>query len=367
MHIWLIAENWPPRIGGIERYLTGIASHLPEGSVTVFAPIEIAEQHTDLPYVVRKKFSWKPLWPAWLPLYFSLKKLARIQKPDVILCGKALVEGRIARLLKRSLSIPYVVCTYGMEIASWSANQRTRAQLVRVLQEADRVLCINKRTQQELIQLGVEEKNISMLYPGIDIASLSQKNTPEEVLKKYNLAAPYILSVARLVRRKGIEDLFTAYARLGAERIPLVIVGDGPEKEPLMRVADRLNISPTFLGNVSDADLHAIYSKATLFALTPKELPGDYEGFGIVYMEAAYFGLPVVATHTGGIPEAVQDTVTGILAKEGDVGSIHEALQTLLLHPTIAVQYGQAGKMRATQEFSWKAIIKQLTSLLSEI
>lgn len=367
MHIWLIAENWPPRIGGIERYLTGIASHFPEKSVTVFAPTETADQYTDLPYVIRKKFSWKPLWPAWLPLYLSLKRLALTQKPDVIICGKALFEGRIARLLKIRLGIPYIVCTYGMEIASWSTNQRTRAQLVRVLQEADKVLCINKKTKQELLQLGVEEKNLSLVYPGIDVAELSKQNAPEVVLKKYNISTPYILTVARLVQRKGIDDLLAAYAKLGSEKIPLVIVGDGPEKESLMQRAKTLAISPIFLGSIPDEDLHAIYSKASLFALTPKELPGDYEGFGIVYIEAAFFGLPVVATDTGGVPEAVQDTVTGILAKEGDIDSIHQALQTLLLHPTIAAQYGEAGKVRAVQEFSWKAIIEQLSSLVSQI
>lgn len=367
MRIWLIAENWPPRVGGIERYLTGIASHLPQDSITVFAPTETAEGRKDESYVVRKRFSWKPLWPAWLPLFLSLKKIALTSKPDVIICGKALMEGRIAFKLKQSLGIPYIVCTYGMEIATWSKNTRVRTQLERVLQHADAVLYINEQTKKELVALGVKEENLVAFYPGIDTKQLSVMNDPTAVLQQYGITMPYVLSVARLVKRKGVDDLIKAFARASVDTTELIIVGDGPERASLEHITHDLGASVLFLGHVPDEDLHALYARASVFALTPKELPGDYEGFGIVYIEAGFFGVPVIGTRTGGVTGAVQENVTGLLAEPADISSIQDALHKLLKDPTIAKQYGQAGKQRVEQEFILNTSIGKLTSLMKRI
>lgn len=364
MKLWLIAENWPPRVGGIERYLHGIASHIPEGDIRVFAPTESQEGRDDESYVTRKRFFWKPLWPSWLPLFISLKQQALVSRPDVILCGKALMEGYIGFLLKRIMGIPYVVCTYGMEIATWSNQPKNRKRLIRVLTKADAVLCINAQTQRELEQLGVSADRISVLYPGIEPDSLALSEHSNEILKKYNISRPYILTVARLIKRKGIDDLIAAYTSLASEKIPLVIVGGGPEKESLVTQAKATGDTIIFTGAISDSDLHALYANAALFALTPKELQRDYEGFGIVYMEAAYFGLPALGTKTGGVEEAIEDGVTGILATPGDVDSITTGLHTLLTQPTLAKQYGQAGKARALASFTWKRITSQLLTIL---
>lgn len=369
MRIWLLTENWPPRVGGIERYLTGIAGHLDGHEVTVIAPFDspansgIAQGKPLEVRVLRKRFFW-PMWPKWLPLYFALKKMATTEKPDVIICGKALVEGRIAKMLKKSLGIPYIICTYGMEIATWEQLPRTRKQLQRVLHHAGAVIYINKQTKQELLALGVPEHNLHELYPGIDSEKLSHMNASEDVLKKFNIVKPFILSVSRLVKRKGTSDLLEAFAKLEEENLQLVIVGDGPERNSLEKQAKMLGIDAVFLGTVSDDDLHALYSRATLFALTPKALPGDYEGFGIVYLEAGFFGLPVIGTKTGGVGEAIQDGITGITAEAGNIASIQDALHKLLTVPTLATQYGKQGNQRVMDEFLWEQTIAKLTNIL---
>ncbi|HSX24956.1 MAG TPA: glycosyltransferase family 4 protein, partial [Candidatus Andersenbacteria bacterium] len=115
---------------------------------------------------------------------------------------------------------------------------------------------------------------------------------------------------------------------------------------------------------LSDEDIHALYSRATLFALPPKELVGDYEGFGIVYCEAAFFGLPVVATRTGGIPEAVKDNETGILVEPGNSNAIADAILQLLDNPALATHYGEVGKQRVLDLFQWNSIISDLEELL---
>ena len=375
MRIWLIAENWAPKVGGIERYLFGIASHLDEHEVTVFAPFDSSRDarfaqgkplQASRFQVIRKRFSWKPLRPAWLPLYFFLSRKAQHERPDFIICGKALLEGRIARLLKKHLNIPYIVCTYGMEISTWKSRERIRKQLVSVLQDAKAVLYINEQTKQELRELGVEESKMKALYPGIDAASHIAPANPEETLARMGVRSPYVLTVARLVPRKGVDDLIRAFAMITSRSL-LVIAGDGPERVHLEKLAKKLGVDAKFLGAISDEDLLALYSRAELFALTPKELPGDYEGFGIVYLEAALFGLPVIGTKTGGVAGAVQDGMTGILAKPNNPKSIAEALQKLLADNALSTAYGQAGKERVLQEFTWEKTIKRLTTIVTSI
>ncbi len=380
MQIWLIAENWPPRIGGIENYLTNIVKHLNKDSVRVFIPT----------------FT-RILKPSWLLFFAYIVCVALRKKPDVILCGKALVEGRIALLLKNMFGIPYIVCTYGMEIATWERHSRTKKHLVTVLQHAHHVLYINDKTKEALLRLGAHEEKMSALYPCIDTDALVKMSDPERVLQKYSIQQPYIITVARLVQRKGVDDLIEAFGLLRNDFLPsyegrrggvsdaqptpsasplskgeklpysLVVVGDGPEKEHLEQRAKSLSVPVRFTGAINDTDLHALYSRATLFALTPKELIGDYEGFGIVYLEAAFFTLPIVGTHTGGVVEAVEDTKTGILVPQSDVAAIAHALQTLLDNKALAHEYGQAGKKRVLQNFQWKKAIKKLEEILKNV
>ncbi|OGY37044.1 MAG: hypothetical protein A3E36_00435 [Candidatus Andersenbacteria bacterium RIFCSPHIGHO2_12_FULL_45_11b] len=388
MHIWVITEHWPPRVGGIERYLTGIAKYLAKNghTVTVFAPTPSnslfvrGRERRRIPLltkeglgevsIVRHRFFY-PLIPKWLPLYIFLLLQAFRKKPDVIIAGKALFEGRLASWLKKTLHIPYIVCTYGMEIATWQLEQKTSNQLVGVLAGATHILAINQQTKQELITLGAHAKQITIIYPGIEPANFDQMNNPDDVLKKYAITQPYILSVARLVRRKGIDDLIEAVAQLRIARQDggpaLVLVGDGPERKNLENLAAQSHVPAIFLGTIPDADVHALYSRAKLFALTPKELPGDYEGFGIVYLEAGFFGLPVIATRTGGVPEAVIDNETGILAEPGNSASIAHALTTLLDNPELATHYGEAGKQRVLKQFQWSALISSLEHILATL
>lgn len=366
MRIWILAENWPPRVGGIERYLTGIAGNLKGHEVTVIAPVRLVPPTAELaqgkPQIIRKRFFY-PLWPKWYFLYRFLLKKARSEKPDIILCGKALFEGRLALKLKKKLGIGYVVCTYGMEIATWSAHPRIRKQLVHVLEHADRILYINQKTKDELLALGAQEQQLISLYPGVDPAILDQKKN-QDVLKKYNIQQLYILTVARLVPRKGIDDLIEACGQIG-ERIQLVIVGDGSEQQHLEEHAKKFGVSAAFIGSIFDEELYALYRSAAIFALTPKELPGDYEGFGIVYCEAAYFGVPVIGTKTGGVIEAVEDGVTGILASPGDIPAIAKALTTLLTNTALAHQYGDAGRRRVLEKFTWNATMRPFTAYLA--
>lgn len=356
MKILLLAENWEPRIGGIERYLKGMAGALESQGVQV----EVVSPRM-------KRFFWPLVKPSWLPLFIFLWRKAKRGDFRVLIAGKALFEGLVGYYLKRHLGIPYVVCTYAMEIETWSATRSESRKLRRVLQNADRVLYINEVTKKKLLELGVAEKQLLKVKPGIHPVKSRRSGITGQ-------ASPsrYILSVGRLVARKGFDTLIDAFAKLDQTKfgdVELWIAGDGPERETLTRLAKENFVegSVKFLGAVSDEELAKLYAGAEVFALTPKEIGGDLEGFGIVYLEAASYGVPAIGTRTGGVPEAVIHNETGLLATPNDSQSVAIVLMQLLANQELRDRLGKQAQMRVQEEFSWHKQIQALTEALKAI
>jgi phosphatidylinositol alpha-1,6-mannosyltransferase len=373
MNILLLAENWPPRWGGIENYLTSIAKNLPEKSVTVVAPKARGGEVTGrgIKEVLRYRFFWAFIRPKWLWLYIRLHRSAKREKIDVVLCGKALFEGLIGYYLKKSLGVPYVIFTYAMEIETWGKNPWERKKLERVLKSADRIVYINEVTKQSLLKHGATEKQLVKIWPGVDERFFEAKQ-PQDILKKYNLKSPCLITLTRLEPRKGIDVLIEAFGQLDQTRFgnwQLLIVGDGPARKDLEDKADTewIKTSVRFLGRVPDEDVPALLQSASAFALTPRFDKEDIEGFGIVYLEAGASGLPVVGTQGGGVSEAVVHKETGILVQPGSVSAVKEALELLLGNEAERRHLGDAGKKRAWHEFRWSKRILLVKGMLDAI
>ncbi len=378
MKLLLITENWPPRVGGIENYLTNIAMHLPKGSVRVIAP-KLSEAENLLPItdyrllITRFRFFYPLIRPAWLPLYISLYRRAKKNPHNVSLCGKALFEGLIGYYLKKHLGIPYVVFTYAMEIEVWSGQRRTRRKLRRVLTAADRVVYINDITKKKLLELGVTERQLVKIWPGASDAAFGKPDTTtiDAVLAHYNIKRPYILSLGRLIPRKGFDVLIRAFAGLEQTKfadVTLVIAGDGPERDQLEAFAQQelIATSVKFLGHVPDQHRPALYAGAEVFALTPIPAASDTEGFGIVYLEAAAAGTPSIATAVGGASEAVVHNETGLVV-EPNAQAVHRALELMLSNRTERERLGQNARQRAYNEFRWSKRIVLVKGMIDAI
>lgn len=374
MKVLLLTENWPPRQGGIENYLSAIATNLPPGSTAVVAPPGSNKSiGGGIARVDTRRFFWPIIKPSWLPLFIWLWRRLRRESVDVVICGKALFEGLVGYYLKKYLGIPYVVCTYAMEVETWRQSRWTRRKLGRVLAAADRIVYINDRTKEVLLASGARQQQLVKIWPGVDALFL-RPVTPKQLQaakEKYALRQPYIICVSRLIGRKGVDVLIEGFAALDQTKfndINLVIVGNGPEAARLKKIAQQ-NYVPTsvqFLDDVPTHDLPALYAGSLFFALTPRELPGDIEGFGIVYLEAAALGKAVVGSATGGVGEAVVDQETGILVKP-KVDEITKALEALLSDAKRRAQLGGAGRARVIQEFDWRKRILLVKGMLDSI
>lgn len=170
-----------------------------------------------------------------------------------------------------------------------------------------------------------------------------------------------ILFVGRLVERKGVANLLEAIRRLPPELdARLEVVGDGPERPKLEAQARRGGLAPrvTMRGGVSDQELRDAYGSADVVVLPSiRDSRSDTEGLGVVLLEAMAYGLPVIGSAIGGIPDIILDGETGLLVPPQDPAALAAALERLATDPGLAARLGQAGHQHARKNFSWDGII----------
>jgi glycosyltransferase involved in cell wall biosynthesis len=185
-------------------------------------------------------------------------------------------------------------------------------------------ICVSDFIHRTALEKGYPREKLRTHYIGVDRAVFTPTGRP---------ANNQILFVGRLVAKKGCSYLLRSM-ELFQRAVPtatLVIVGDGPLRQSLQREADRLQLRRSFVGAQSTPAIKKLLSESTLLCL-PSVIAedGDTEGLGMVALEAHAAGRPVVAFKTGGIPEAVRDTVTGLLSASGDIVSLAQNITTFL-------------------------------------
>ena len=373
MKILILSWNFPPTTGGIEY----VVKHVFDGLrgrghevdvITSFADVA-PEEHVfrapqkGLAAYVRYAFS-----KGW--------KYCRERRPDVILCG-TVVAALPARVLSLFLRVPYVVLAHGSDLLHEGCLYQTA--IAHLLKSAAKVCANSRQTGALLEKKGVYSDRIEVVYPGVESARFEKK--PEKgagkILEEVR-GRKVLLSVGRLVRRKGIlefvERVMPDLARKHPEIVFLVVGSDASSslihKEKMQEQIERkvrelkLENHVRLLGRLSDEDLLPLYFRADVFVLPCLDLPDDVEGFGIVFSEAALAGLPIVATRVGGIPDAVEDGITGILVSAGDYHGLTSAVLRLLGSEGLRAQMAAAAADRAKVLFDWAVIIKRYEEVL---
>ena len=201
---------------------------------------------------------------------------------------------------------------------------------------------------------------IIVVNPGVSQANRSdQENLTHFLREKYQLDDKVVLlSLGRLVSRKGVDYTIKALAGLSlTERTGLayVVVGAGPEEGNLRRLAEESGVAVIFTGSVSEAEKWSWLNLCDILVMPSREINGDFEGFGIVYLEANLSGKPVIAGRSGGVSDAVSDGVSGLLVDPEDLEAIATAIRTLSTDLAYREKLGQQGRARALENFSWES------------
>jgi phosphatidylinositol alpha-1,6-mannosyltransferase len=237
--------------------------------------------------------------------------------------------------------------------------------LRRVLRGADLVIAAGGYPLAEGERAAGRTLPSVVVPPGVDTDRFVPLDADRrrEVRRRHGLPedGTVVLSVSRLVPRKGFDTLIDAIRRAGRDDVTLAVVGGGRDEARLRRMAGGAPVR--FLGRVPDVDLPGLYGAADLFAMLCRDRWGglEQEGFGIVFLEAAAAGVPSVAGRSGGSHEAVVDGSTGLVVDDPtDVAAVGRALGALIDDPDRRTAMGAAARRRAVAEFRYDDLARRL-------
>jgi phosphatidylinositol alpha-1,6-mannosyltransferase len=381
--ILLVTQIFPPQIGGSGILLANLYSRLPEHRVLVLTRDGIPQaDDADLGWgsmeVTRRPIqsdSWGLSSPAALKQRLrSIRAIRSLAHPQSTLvhCARAVPEG-LAALLARSLGGPrFIVWAHGEEIEIYRSSRELTALSRLVYRRAAAIAANSAHTASLLTAFGVDEQRITVIRPGVDVERFNPAVDGATVRQRLlGGPGPLVLSVGRLQRRKG-HDLAIRAVALLKDRIPslrYVIAGTGPEEERLRELTRELGVEDVvaFAGGVSDVDLPEYYAASDIFLLPNRVDGADFEGFGIVFLEAAAIGKPGIGGRSGGVPEAVDEGTTGLLVSGTDAGELAGALERLATDPALRQTMGRAAALRAREGFTWERGARQVARLQDAI
>lgn len=371
--VLVVTNDFPPRRGGIESFVASLCAGLPTEQLVVYTASMRGAPAVDatLGYPVVRDRS-RMLLPT-PRVANAVREVATRHGCDRAVFGAAAPLGLLARTLRESGVRRLVGLTHGHEVW-WSKTPAARQLLRRIGDDVDVLTYVSDycRREIELALSGPAARRMVRLSPGVDVTRFRPGGDGTAVRRSAGIAAarPVVLSASRLVARKGQDVLLRAWPDV-LRRSPeaaLLIVGNGPAERRLRRLASRLDVggSVYFVPGVAWEQMPAVYAAADVFALPCRTRLGglEPEALGIVFLEAAASGLPVIVGASGGAPETVVDGETGYVVDPHDPGQVAERITALLGSSSTAERMGAAGRARVVEQWSAAAAVDTLRHLL---
>jgi len=377
MRLLVLTELFLPTKGGtavwageVYKRLGGKEIHIVTADVPGAAKIDAVHPNTIHRLDLRRVPWLRPeSLGMYLKFFFKSLALAVTHRFDAIHAFRALPEGLVAWAVARLTFRPVVIYAHGEELTTWGNGRKYQAMRF-ALRHADTVIANSDFTRQELRNMGVREQRIALINPGVDVERFRPGLPCNDLKQHIGLAASekLILSVGRLSRRKGFDMVIRSLPELISQGIAVryALIGIGEDHGYLVSLSRELHVADRvhLLGHVSPEDLPRWYNACEIFAMPNREINGDTEGFGMVFIEAAACGKPTIAGDAGGAKQAVEGDVTGIIVDGQSCTAVADGITRLLNDSTKAAQMGAAGYHRALGEFSWDRVAEQ-TRLLS--
>lgn len=364
----LISYFFPPQIGGIENYYVNLCQRLTSHEIVVLTEYSQEADQFDKcqPYkIYRTNFFGGVTSPRWWPLRHEIKKIIKQEGIEQIIFG----HFHPFNMLGVYFKLPYFVFVHGTDVKQAKYNLGQRIFFKLVYKYCHQIVANSLYIAQEVKAITKNSSKVTVIYPGINFKIFDQKiDNQLEKRGELNLSDNdlIILSIGRLVKQKNFHTIIKLMPDLLLDfpNLKYIIVGDGPEKNALMKLVYTLGLknSVKFVGRIdnNDASKLTYYQMADLFV----SVSAVAEGFGIAYLEAQASGLPVVASNIGGSCEAVVHNETGLLVDPHDLGQIKEAIVDLLNNKQKRHDFGQRAKKRVADKFNWSNQINKLKEIL---
>jgi len=395
-HIFVLTTDFKPMTGGVAEYLHQLWNILARCyPVTVMSTVQCGERTWEhdyllerLPSLPQRKLgerfgdSLVPFRKLQTARYFTqLRRCARLVvdriKKEAASCEAYIGIWDVAAHFwceeLYSAGIAYSLHVHGLDVVlplygrlpEWRRRDFCNAKVIYANSSATAALVRNK--------IG-DRVNVVVVHPGVGPKPDSSFSAVTVARLRSELglrSGPVLLTVSRLVRRKGIDLVLRCIPdlRIKNPNLNYLVAGVGPEKDRLHKIARELAIAEHvhFLGQTDDLTKWALYEMCDLFVM-PNRLLDDteWEGFGIVFMEAALSGKPAIGGKNGGVPEAIEDGVTGLLVDPEDIGALNTAIGSLLDNSELRQTMGARALLRARTEFDWSVVVRPLSIRIAE-
>lgn len=369
--ILIVTRNLPPLLGGMERLNWHMAEELakradvrvigPEGAANC-APAGVSVDEVRL----------RPLWWFLLAAQWAALRQAHAWRPQVVLAGSGLTAP-LAWLAAKACGARSAVYVHGLDLAVRHSIYRMAWHPA--IRRMHHVIANSRATAKLAMGLGVDCARIGIVHPGV---ALPPENRDVAAVKRFRSGhdlgdRPILLSVGRLTQRKGLREFVSQVLPTIAAQQPNVLLlviggaaGDALHAESqtpasIQAAADAAGVGKNikFLGVITNRDLAMAYQSACVHVFPVQQIPNDPEGFGMVAVEAAVYGLPTVAYATGGVVDAVSNGVSGYLAPPEHPQEFATCVLKLLRHP-MAVD----GLIEHAKKFAWPRFGEHLNSHL---
>lgn len=292
----------------------------------------------------------------FVSLFFNLIKYSK--RVDLVHSHWYIPQGIVQSFIKK----PYIITGHGADVTALNKGV-FKALKKRTSMNAKHITAVSQHLKNVILDFsGVQNEKISVISMGCDTKAFSPKYRVEDYFDQRDKKV--VLFAGRLAEKKGVAYLIDAVKDLDVQ---LVIAGDGPLKEELMKQAEPLEDKVVFLGSKTHEELRVIYASADIFvapSITAKD--GDQEGFGLVIIEAMASGLPVIASESGGIVDIITHGENGLLSPEKDVKSIERNIKYLLDNPESYNKLMKNG-LKTAAEYDYSEIAKKYKYIIEKI
>lgn len=352
MRLLVITNDFPPKPGGIQTYLGSLTDAYP-GPVRVLAPADGPAVGTSRGEEIVRRGRRRFMWPTKSVVDWFIEE-ARDFEAEAIFFGAPHPLTRATSRIKAELGIPVGILCHGAEVTIPAAIPGLRSWLRRTLRSADVLFAVSRFTQGKVSKL--TGRDVVAIGAGVEVETFTPAAPPP------SNDPPVVGCVSRFVPRKGQDRVIAAATELKRRGVDVevLIVGKGRNESKLRKLADNSGVSVRFEIDVPWKQLADLYRSMDVFCMPCRSRWGglEVEGLGLVFLEAAAAGLPVLVGSSGGSPETVVPGETGFVVDS--VEDIVEGLEIMVSDRDRARTMGAKGRLRVVDEYVWDRVVANL-------
>lgn len=379
----LITMGFPPMVGGISTYSYQLAKGIGR-RIVVLTPscrgvkafdksqrfriirMKLISMHI---LHTRKSFLLFNIFVIILMAFYVLFYAVKLRPKGIYLSHWLYAISALPA--SKLLEIPYSFAVHGSEVFRPMRHRFYKAVLKECVKNARRIISPGNYQKDRMAKEGVAVSKVYVIGWGVNPQLFRPDIDPSEIVERHNLEnKKVILTVGRLVTRKGHDMVVKSLPNV-LKSVPntvYVIVGEGQELKRLKSLVKGLSLEDDviFAGYVPSKDLPKYYNACDVFVMPSREVNGDIEGFGIVYVEANACGKPVIAGKSGGTGSAVRHGVNGVLINPLDTEEISKQIISLLVNEKLAHKMGKKGRMLVEKTFNSSIVAKKIFNIINE-